>query len=108
MFRKSLIFITTAALGLSGAVLAGEIYKWTDEDGSVHYEDRTHRFGKADLTMALNGALAGLVAITAEPLTPEPIQAMLIAPTGSSILSLSSITIEPTTNRPPTAPINIA
>jgi hypothetical protein len=29
-------------------------------------------FGKADLTMALNGALAGLVAITAEPLTPTP------------------------------------
>src|SRR5690606_37403667 len=29
-------------------------------------------FGKADLTMALNGALAGLVAITAEPLTPSP------------------------------------
>lgn len=35
-------------------------------------------FGKADLTMALNGALAGLVAITAEPLTPSPLQAVLI------------------------------
>ena len=31
-----------------------------------------------------------------------------IAPTGSSILSLSSITIEPTTNSPPTAPISVA
>ncbi|MCW8923356.1 MAG: ammonium transporter, partial [Gammaproteobacteria bacterium] len=30
-------------------------------------------FGKADLTMALNGALAGLVAITAEPSTPTPL-----------------------------------
>ena len=29
-------------------------------------------FGKADLTMGLNGILAGLVAITAEPLTPTP------------------------------------
>jgi ammonium transporter len=29
-------------------------------------------FGKADLSMTLNGALAGLVAITAEPLTPTP------------------------------------
>ena len=29
-------------------------------------------FGKADLTMVLNGALAGLVAITAEPSTPTP------------------------------------
>ena len=35
-------------------------------------------FGKADLTMALNGALAGLVAITAEPLTPAPIEATLL------------------------------
>ena len=32
-------------------------------------------FGKADLTMALNGALAGLVAITAEPLAPTPLGA---------------------------------
>ena len=30
-------------------------------------------FGKADLTMVLNGALAGLVAITAEPSTPSPL-----------------------------------
>src|SRR5690606_25906917 len=30
-------------------------------------------FGKADLSMILNGALAGLVAITAEPLTPTPL-----------------------------------
>ena len=35
-------------------------------------------FGKADLTMALNGALAGLVAITAEPLTPSPLLATAI------------------------------
>ena len=34
-------------------------------------------FGKADLTMALNGALAGLVAITAEPSTPTTLQATL-------------------------------
>ncbi|HYQ73444.1 MAG TPA: ammonium transporter, partial [Gammaproteobacteria bacterium] len=30
-------------------------------------------FGKTDLTMALNGALAGLVAITADPLSPSPL-----------------------------------
>ena len=35
-------------------------------------------FGKADLTMALNGALAGLVAITAAPHTPAPIVATVI------------------------------
>ena len=40
MFRKSLIVLTTAALCFSGAALSGEIYKWTDDDGSVHYEDR--------------------------------------------------------------------
>jgi ammonium transporter, Amt family len=34
-------------------------------------------YGKADLTMALNGALAGLVAITAEPSTPTALQATL-------------------------------
>ncbi|MDG4870936.1 ammonium transporter, partial [Guyparkeria sp. 1SP6A2] len=35
-------------------------------------------FRKADLTMALNGALAGLVAITAEPLAPSALGATLI------------------------------
>ncbi len=34
-------------------------------------------FRKADLTMVLNGALAGLVAITAEPSTPNPLQATI-------------------------------
>ena len=43
-------------------------------------------FGKADLTMALNGALAGLVAITAEPLTPEPIAATLIGAVGGLLV----------------------
>jgi len=40
MMRKSLIVLTTAALGCSGAVLSSEIYKWTDDNGNVHYEDR--------------------------------------------------------------------
>ena len=39
-------------------------------------------FGKADLTMALNGALAGLVAITAEPSTPTPLLATLFGAAG--------------------------
>ncbi|MGY0216999.1 ammonium transporter [Endozoicomonadaceae bacterium StTr2] len=43
-------------------------------------------FGKADLTMALNGALAGLVAITAEPLTPSALTATLIGAVGGSIV----------------------
>ena len=40
MFRKSVLVFATAALGFGSAVLSGEIYKWTDENGNVHYEDR--------------------------------------------------------------------
>lgn len=40
MLRKTLLVLTTTAIGFGGAVLAGEIYKWTDADGNVHYEDR--------------------------------------------------------------------
>ncbi|WP_413204818.1 ammonium transporter [Rhodospirillum sp. A1_3_36] len=39
-------------------------------------------YGKVDLTMALNGALAGLVAITAEPLMPTPLLAIIIGAVG--------------------------
>ena len=42
--------------------------------------------GKTDIVMMLNGALAGLVAITAEPLTPGPILAMCIGAMGSVIM----------------------
>ena len=42
--------------------------------------------GKTDIIMMLNGALAGLVAITAEPLTPGPITAMIIGSIGAVIM----------------------
>ena len=42
--------------------------------------------GKTDIVMMLNGALAGLVAITAEPLTPGPITAMIIGSIGAVIM----------------------
>jgi Amt family ammonium transporter len=51
-------------------------------------------FGKADLTMALNGALAGLVAITAEPLTPTPLAATLIGGVGGVIVVFSIISLD--------------
>jgi Amt family ammonium transporter len=56
-------------------------------------------FGKADLTMALNGALAGLVAITAEPLTPTALQATLIGGVGGllvvgAILAMDKVRID--------------
>ena len=42
--------------------------------------------GKTDIIMMLNGALAGLVAITAEPLSPSPMVAMGIGSIGSVIM----------------------
>ncbi len=43
-------------------------------------------YGKIDLTMMLNGALAGLVSITAEPLTPSLVSATLIGGVGGVIV----------------------
>ncbi len=51
-------------------------------------------FGKADLTMALNGALAGLVAITAEPSTPTALQATLFGGLGGVLVVLSILTLD--------------
>ncbi len=51
-------------------------------------------FGKADLTMALNGALAGLVSITAEPLTPSPEMATLIGAIGGVIVVVSIVMLD--------------
>jgi len=68
----ALVFVNTnmaAAGGLAAALVLARIW-----------------FGKADLTMALNGALAGLVAITAEPLTPVPVGATLIGAVGGLIV----------------------
>ncbi len=51
-------------------------------------------FGKADLTMALNGALAGLVAITAEPLTPSPLWAAMVGAIGGVLVVFAIITMD--------------
>ncbi len=76
----SLIFVNTnmaAACGLVAALLLSKFW-----------------FGKADLTMALNGALAGLVAITAEPLTPAPITASFIGAIGGLLVVLSIVALD--------------
>ncbi len=68
----SMIFVNTntaAAGGLVAALLFSRVW-----------------FGKTDLTMALNGALAGLVAITAEPLTPTPLMATIVGAIGGLIV----------------------
>ncbi len=56
-------------------------------------------FRKADLTMALNGAIAGLVSITADPLSPTGLGATLIGAIGgllvvAAIVSLDKLKID--------------
>ncbi|MBN2647435.1 MAG: ammonium transporter [Thiotrichales bacterium] len=74
------IFVNTllaAAAGVIGALVVSKL-----------------KFGKADLTMMLNGALAGLVAITAEPLTPSPLAAALIGLAGGVIVVFAILIID--------------
>jgi len=51
-------------------------------------------FGKADLTMLLNGALAGLVAITAEPSTPTALEATLFGAAGGVLVVFSIVALD--------------
>ncbi len=51
-------------------------------------------FGKVDLTMTLNGVLAGLVAITAEPSTPTPLVATAIGAIGGIIVVFSILGLD--------------
>ena len=46
--------------------------------------------GKTDVIMMLNGAIGGLVAITAEPLAPSPLAAILIGGVGGLIVVLGT------------------
>ncbi|WP_086480045.1 ammonium transporter [Oceanospirillum sanctuarii] len=51
-------------------------------------------FRKADLTMVLNGALAGLVAITADPLSPTALSSTLIGAVGGLLVVFSIIALD--------------
>jgi len=76
----AMVFLNTnaaAAAGLVGALLTARAL-----------------FGKADLTMALNGALAGLVAITAEPSTPTALQASLFGLIAGIIVVFSIVSLD--------------
>ncbi|WP_019528475.1 ammonium transporter [Dasania marina] len=76
----AVVFMNTnmaAAGGLIGALLTARVL-----------------FGKADLTMVLNGVLAGLVVITAEPSTPSPLQATLFGLVAGVLVVLSIIGLD--------------
>lgn len=76
----ALVFVNTnaaAAAGVVAALITARIM-----------------FGKADLTMALNGALAGLVAITAEPLAPTPGLASIVGAVGGVLVVFSIVTLD--------------
>ncbi|MDR9440702.1 MAG: ammonium transporter [Halomonas sp.] len=51
-------------------------------------------FRKADLTMSLNGALAGLVAITADPLSPSALGSALIGVVGGLLVVIAIVTLD--------------
>ena len=73
----AMVFVNTNAAAAGGVIAALLLAKiW---------------FGKADLTMALNGALAGLVAITAGPDTPSALVATLIGAIGGILVVLSIV-----------------
>ena len=40
MKKQFIVAAATLTLTVSGAALAGDIYKWVDEDGNVHYGDK--------------------------------------------------------------------
>jgi len=76
----AMVFLNTnaaAATGLIGALI------------TAHF-----KYGKADLTMALNGALAGLVAITAEPSTPTALEASIFGFAAGVLVVFSIIVLD--------------
>jgi Amt family ammonium transporter len=76
----AMVFANTNMAAASGMVVALAVSQLT--------------FGKADLTMGLNGALAGLVAITAEPSTPSMLLACGIGSVGGVIVVFSIVTLD--------------
>ncbi len=51
-------------------------------------------FGKVDLTIVLNGAIGGLVSITAEPLTPTGLEAIFIGAVGGVLIPIAVIVLD--------------
>ncbi|MFH1379447.1 MAG: ammonium transporter [bacterium] len=74
------IAINTNLAAVAGA-LTGMFYAW-------------RKFGKPDLTMTINGALAGLVAITAPCAYVMPYEAMLIGALGGIVVVLGTVALD--------------
>ncbi|WPC73654.1 ammonium transporter [Vibrio porteresiae] len=74
------IFLNTNAAAAAGSIAAMLVCKTT--------------WGKADLTMILNGALAGLVAITADPLSPSPMMSVAVGAVAGVIVVFSIIMLD--------------
>lgn len=74
------VFLNTNMAAAGGALAAAIVAKL--------------KFGKADLSMALNGALAGLVAITADPLSPTAQMATIIGAIGGVIVVFSILSLD--------------
>ena len=68
----STIFINTFLAGAGGVIAAAIVTRLN--------------FGKTDVVQMLNGCIGGLVAITAEPLMPTPLAAILIGAVGGIIV----------------------
>ena len=75
-----LIFVNTNAAAATGAIAALIVSKL--------------KWGKSDITMILNGALAGLVAITAAPDSPSPLLASVIGLVAGVIVVYSITTFD--------------
>jgi Amt family ammonium transporter len=76
----AMVFLNTNAAAAAGAIAALIVARL--------------KFGKADLTMMLNGALAGLVTITAEPSTPTALEASLFGALGGVLVVFSILALD--------------
>ncbi|MFV8571909.1 ammonium transporter [Marinobacter sp. SBS5] len=76
----AMVFLNTNAAAAGGAITALAVARLM--------------FGKADLTMLLNGAIAGLVVITAEPSTPSALTATLWGALGGGLVVLSIVALD--------------
>ncbi|RMJ02574.1 Ammonia channel precursor [Marinobacter litoralis] len=76
----AMVFLNTNAAAAGGAITALAVARLM--------------FGKADLTMLLNGAIAGLVVITAEPSTPSALTATFWGALGGGLVVLSIVALD--------------